>query len=195
MQKGPLSVQVWTDAESGFGNPFGDAVSESHVDLGLWSEIASTMPGGMYRTGAVRVVGWTDERPSGFGDEVRTRTAVSTVAPIASGGTTLRLPSVRVDLVSWPSDGFGAPGGTYAWRFVLPADFSGGDLELQGVGAFKKVEVRTDDGWSELEAAKGGVVVPAVAVRAGVLMIRGTSDPNQFFDITQTPTLSTGTTA
>jgi hypothetical protein len=184
IQNGPLGLQVWSDADSGFGNPFGDRVGESHVDLGLWGDVSVSTPGGLFRPGTVRVVGWTDERPSELGATVNTRTAISTVAPVLADGVPAPSTSVRSELVEWPIDGFGGGGSSYTWRFVVPPDALDGDYELDRMEPFTKVEVRTDEGWQQLvERGGGGYVIPAATVRRGAIVIRASLAPDQFFDV------------
>lgn len=184
-----LVFEVWSDPDSGFAPPFSSTATPG-VDLGLWSEMSSRSPGGLYAPALVRVVGWSDARPSEIAGDAVTRTGFSSVGPIRPGAGPLSELAVRSELVSPQFDGVGNELDV-VYRFVVPPETTAGPLELDDLPALGDVEALVDGEWVELEEDGSVLEVPWDHVRRGVLLVRGTVDFNQFgFDPTVMPTLS-----
>lgn len=167
--------------------------SKDVVDFGIWSELSARQSSGMYQSGSVRAIGWTDSLPSEVDPQANARTGVSTIVPIETATGKIDPVSVRTEVVSVP-DGFGNGGqdARSVVRFVLPNGAPPGDLVLGLPGWSAAADLLVDGEWRSLEVNGSTALIPRSAVPRGSLLVR--LRVGDFgFDVSQLPTITGAT--
>lgn len=163
------------------------------MDFGIWSELSARQSSGMYQSGSVRAIGWTDSLPSEVDPQANARTGVSTIVPIETATGKIDPVSVRTEVVSVP-DGFGNGGqdARSVVRFVLPNGAPPGDLVLGLPGWSAAADLLVDGEWRSLEVNGSTALIPRSAVPRGSLLVR--LRVGDFgFDVSQLPTITGAT--
>lgn len=147
------------------------------AELGVWGN--ATMELDMYPRGVVRVAGWTDELASDLAPEPGQITAITAVAPVQGPAG---IATVRAEIVRHP---FGERSSMQlVARYVVPTEAADDPLELYQIDrlGIEKVELWDGTQWLEFvvdELADDDLLeVPPEAVRAGVVLMRGTVGRN-----------------
>ena len=157
-----------------------DADDDSLVEFGVWGMASTDVD--LFPTGMVRAVGWTEEIPSELidGDDASTATAISALAPVTNDDNGVGVATVRAQAVRGP---FGFNGGMVndqVFRYVIPPDADPEALFLIDHVNLNIHELAFWDGdeWIEANAQDEVVLVPAGAIRDGVVLVQTDLDMN-----------------
>lgn len=181
---------VWGDPFGGGGNTVFDDQGnpqlneddddDSRVEFGLWGMASTDVD--LFPSGMVRAVGWTDELSNNLLDDETASavTAVGTVAPITDSDDRVSLVTTRATMVRGPFGFAVQPASDLVIRYLLPPDADPDALFLVGHDDLNIDELSFWDGteWVEADASADLVLVPAGAIRQGVVLVRTDVDMN-----------------
>jgi len=160
--------------------PDADEADDSMVEFGVWGMASTDVE--LFPMGMARAVGWTDEIPSQLidGDDASTATAISTLAPVTNDDHAVGAPTTRAQAVRGP---FGFNAGMVndqVFRFVLPPDANPDELYLTDHVNLNIHELSFWDGaaWVEADPEDEMLLVPAEAIRGGVILVKTDVDMN-----------------
>lgn len=141
---------------------------ESLVEFGVWDLAGSSV--NLHPSGMVRAAGWTDQRSSDARN-VPARSVVTVTAPISPVAGDVHPATVRATRVRDPFGPQGDFNSDTVLRYVLPTGAApAGPLVLELPIGLDAVEVWNGSGWVKVRADKRVAVLPATAVRSGVVL-------------------------